>query len=196
MVTVVQTCALPLLYFGQIAGRTTGSIAVYDGSSQKANFSIGNIKIEVGYKATAWSFAPNDPLKNGQNLLRNGARERLSTNNLLDIPLGSALVGYEGQTITISFEARATDTDQNYYVCAAGTGVSFSHDIGSALRIPISSYYERYYFDTVVYNYGGSETGGVIRFYAETTKEADFYIRNVKIELGDTLTEWTPYPGE
>ena len=30
----------------------------------------------------------------------------------------------------------------------------------------------------------------------ETTKEADFYIRNVKIELGDTLTEWTPYPGE
>ena len=24
----------------------------------------------------------------------------------------------------------------------------------------------------------------------------DFYIRNVKIELGDTLTEWTPYPGE
>ena len=182
--------------YGEIEDMSAGSIAFYDLAEDKQAFAIRRIKIEVGFAPTDWAFAPDDAVVKGQNLARDSEKERVAANGFLEFPLGDSLVGYAGMDISVSFYARA-DEARNILVFAYGdTGVSIANDSTSALAIPVGKEYVRFWFTTTVRNYGDSEEGGTIVFYDQGTPKINFSIRQVKIELGDSLTEWTPYPGE
>ena len=75
-------------------------------------------------------------------------------------------------------------------------GFSIANDSTRALGIPVNKEYSRFWFSTTVRAYSDSKTGGKILLYDQSNPKMDFSIRQVKIELGDFLSDWTPYPGE
>ncbi len=185
-----------------LPGENSGNIKNRGGitfsSAQNKGFSVRNIKIEVGVKATDWSLAPNDNVITGDNLLVGGGKTRKSNDNgFLGIDVRNALEKYVGQPVTVSFEAMMEGTESRTIQVYAyqSSGISIADQCQFEVE---PRQYKRYFFTTSVINYGDKydrKTGkllsnGQLAFYDPSTIKQQFSVRNVKIEVGFEMTEW------
>ncbi|MCR4885536.1 MAG: tetratricopeptide repeat protein [Clostridiales bacterium] len=165
-----------------------GELAFLDASEAKQEFSIRHVKIELGYKATDWTFAANDPLVNGSNLLKDSAKVRHDQNGFLSVDVWDALEPYIGMPITVSFDAKSDTAEEIpirvYPYQNSGVSIETSHDFNLTTSYKRYSFVDRgYLFGKRPDDYGGKYSKGAIAFFNESHKE--FSVKNVKIELGE-----------
>ncbi len=192
--------------FGILTGEngeaySDGSIAFH--STAGGDFDLRRMKIEVGTRPSGFTFAKQDPILSHQNLLTDSARERVSENGFLSVGVMEALKGYDGLPVTLSFEIRGEgygeQTIQVYPY--QGSGISIS---GTAELTFSGEEYQRYALNTQVADYGvlsDPNTGetystGAIAFFDPSESKRNFAIRNIKIEVGDQATDWSPAENE
>lgn len=125
-----------------------------------------------------------------RNLLINSGNERVVGLSWTDYNLFPEIQQVLGKTVTFSIEAKTSngaDTFDFYPRPASGYA-------------PIKSFaptteYEKYYF---TFTYLDDDTATVLRVRHNTAQNPNndgvLYIRNVKLELGDITTPWTPAP--
>ncbi len=167
--------------YGLKEGRSQGGVAFYD--SESGNYTISNFRIDL-VDAGA-----------GKNILPGYELEVKTARGALMIELADALKPYVGQHVVVSFELCGGANKDIAIYAYQKNGVSIGFSQENSLHVPMTTNYLRYYFPTVVTDYGirnETYTPGAMMFYDEE-KNTPFSVRRVKIELGDNLTDWQPY---
>lgn len=127
----------------------------------------------------------------GLNLLPDSKKERTSTaSSFLSIEVGEYLQNYVGETITVSFDIKGQYAQQFQVYAYQSSGISIGET--HTFTMPTTNF-ERLSFSTTVTQYPGQLNNGVMAFY-DTNANQVFTVRNVKIELGNIATYWTPSP--
>ena len=175
---------------GQKTGYTTGGIGIYNDS--RNSFTVRRMKIELGGQATAFSLAPQDPLR-GRNLLPGYAEEHTTINGRLLVPVQSALESYVGLTVNVSFDLKCSDSREISASAYQNRGVSIGSDAESQAVFTTSpGQYVRFSFSTVVTEY--NQGSGMLQLLDTSLIKKSFSIQRLKIELGEETTGWSPAP--
>ncbi len=202
------------------AGKTVDKI-VTTFSSEGTTY-IENFKLEIGAAATDWTPAPEDvndayvdakTAKNeidglevgGRNLILKGDEEHTRTvtteggNGI--IPLysfslyGQPLAHDEGRTMSISFEYESSgnslDTGR-IYVQHNGTELASTQNVSIYLNTTPSGRYIRTY--TITSAQAASESNYVRVYIVSCSAGTVVKVKNMKVELGNRATDWTPAP--
>lgn len=126
----------------------------------------------------------------GRNLLKDSAIERATT-RFLEVKTYDILSDYIGKQIVISFDIKAQYARTIQLYPFQNNGVSIA---GVYQFIPTTDVYKRFSFVTTVKDWGinnPSWTLGSIAFY-DISANNNYTIKNIKIELGNKATDWTP----
>lgn len=179
-----------------VTGQPENVISVYNFPSATATSSkIEWIKVEKGNRRTDWLPAPEDPIPNGVNLLKNTKgewlTETLNNGAYYDIyrdNLNTLFNSLNTEVITISFDAK---------VSVAGNFRVYGLNGTPMYQIPISLFegttaWKRYSMTIQVLK--TTATGSSrIEFYG-IDNGRKVYIRKLKLERGSLATDWTPNP--
>ena len=172
-----------------------------------------DLKLEKGNKATDWTPSVED-IKDqatsiadqtvadltigGRNLLPNSGITK-TVDRFYQVDVYNYLADYVGQEITISFDAKveANSIERPVSIYAyQGHGISIDNPPGKWASVDITKNWARYSFVTKVKDFGiidPTYTKGAIAFY-DREGVNPYSIRNIKIELGQKATDWSPAP--
>lgn len=172
-----------------------------------------DLKLEKGNKATDWTPSVED-IKDqatfiadqtvadltigGRNLLPNSGITK-TVDRFYQVDVYNYLADYVGQEIAISFDARveANSIERPISVYAyQGHGISIDNPPGKWAFFNVTKNWARYSFVTKVRDFGITDptyTKGAIAFY-DREGVNPYSIRNIKIELGQKATDWSPAP--
>lgn len=133
---------------------------------------------------------------NGRNYLFNSVNV-LSTIRFISIPT-HYLQNLVGKEVVFSFDFMIKETGVLREILIypyQNSGISIGHS--ECFTPTTKGVYERFSIETNIKDYGVIQglTNGEIAFY-DTADENDFSIKNVKIEIGNKATDWTPAPEE
>lgn len=157
-----------------------GMIAIVD--TEGGEYTLANFRIDL------LDNVPNE------NLFPYGERERISENGVLEYDIGGILAPYVGQNVCISFDLRAIANKDILISAKDASAANIAYLPESALHIPASTEYIRYYFTSNVVDHtnGGEQGSAVLLFTSEGNDFVNFEVRNFKVELGDQVTDWRP----
>lgn len=203
------------------AGKTVDKITMSYG--ENGTTYIADFKLEVGAAATDWTPAPEDVNDayitanyskdeidglevGGRNLILKGDEEHTRTvtteggNAIITLYsfslYGQPLAHDEGQTMTISFEYESSgnslDTGR-IYVQHNGTQIASTQNANIYLNTAPSGRYIRTY--TITSDQAASTSNNYVRVYIVACSAGTVVtVKNMKVELGNRVTDWTPAP--
>ena len=135
--------------------------------------------LEEGIKATI----------GGNNAICLRGAEKIGDNRFVGERVGDALADHVGETISVSFDLKASVARSIRVYAYQSVGYSIED---SYYFTPSTTEYTRFSFVTKVKNYGeesGYTHNGMVGFYDETDANT-IYVKNFKIELGSIATPW------
>ena len=183
---------------------TAGSIGFYfyPDTEGMNDFTIRNLKIELGQDATPFSFAPQDPMA-GRNLLTDSGRERTTINGFVQYLCREDLKNYVGSEVTVSFEAKGDPSAVIGVYGYQSSGISILAQPGATAQFKPAAHYRHYAFIMDVTDFGQqyspqgqAYSTGSIALYNFAADHSDFSVRNVKVELGRRATAWSIAPND
>ncbi len=130
----------------------------------------------------------------GRNLFRNSSKE-ITTTRFTSIPVVDIFKNYIGRDICISFDCKINENGIIRSIMMypyQNNGIS----IQNSFTFTPSNSYKRFSFVTAIRDFGinnPSWTPGSIGFY-DYSGDNNYTIKNIKIELGNKPTDWTPAP--
>lgn len=134
----------------------------------------------------------NDGIKatiGGNNAICLRGAEKIGNNRFVGERVGDALADHIGETISVSFDLKASAARSIKVYAYQSTGYSIED---TAYFTPSTTEYTRFSFVTKAKNYGeesGYNHNGMVGFYDETDANT-IYVKNFKIELGSIATPW------
>ena len=168
-------------------------------SSATTESTIEWIKLEEGVKATDWTPAPEETEVEvgGRNYILDSAAEIVSnltgSTVYLDLNYPEALKESTAEEFVVSFDAKyESEAD------ALQWGFYFRQGTSSITQrnpswMGMTTEYKRYTY-SVKYNSGkGAQDIGQVRF-AFSGGTGTAYVKNIKLETGGKVTDWTPAP--
>ena len=163
----------------------TKTVITYTDGSTSASYSVGS--------------TPEGIVVGGRNLVLDSDTEKNITNNYITYDLSEyGIQQVRGNTVTISFDAKS-DIDGiviDTYLRYAGTD-DVEHIAGTSNKISgITTVYKRH---STVFN--TADVDGIVDVAVRSSSEvsggsttAVLYVKNIKVELGNKATDWTPAP--
>ena len=131
----------------------------------------------------------------GRNLLENSSVERKGSNEYLHYANTTSCFDKNGPGLyTISFDLKVTkEGDVNAY-SNPGTPDTFKYLFSPSLTIKATTEYKRYSMTVNVRLSNPDVTWSSLSFYGTYGTDIIPTVKNVKIELGNKATDWTPAP--
>lgn len=180
------------------ASQTVSFSKIRLNSTNTGSFTISDVYISTKMPQSLTISTPNglagitaDSLQNNRNLVLESDVERVSKNEVTTFNLSDyGKQNLSGQTIVISLDIRADSAD----VCDAYIRSSSGSKISTDMPIQVTTEWTRYSDVVTVEN--AAAANFVVRTMSSSGSSGvvAFHIRNVKVEIGNQATDWSPAP--
>ncbi|WP_071146157.1 hypothetical protein [Bacteroides ihuae] len=136
--------------------------------------------------------AVNDVQVGGRNLLLNSAIERSGSREYVSIEITDIAIANLGKQVIFSFDlcAEGLEGNINFY-SLGGYAININNNFSA------SKEWKRFYSTVGSFSYHPSDPNGdrcMLSWYGTYGTGVKPHIRNVKVELGNKATDWTPAP--
>ena len=175
-------------FFSASAAYEAGDLVWYNGRLYRADQSHSGAWNAYHFTATCLEEGIKATIGGNNAICLRGA-EKIGGNRFVGERVGDALADHVGETISVSFDLKASVARSIKVYAYQSTGYSIED---TAYFTPSTTEYTRFSFVTKVKNYGeesGYDHNGMVGFYDETDANT-IYVKNFKVELGSIATPW------
>lgn len=185
---------------GQMAlGDASNFLKYYKDTSGNYKLEISADSISFGSEKksieTAITQAIDDVEVGGRNFIINSSEEksqtRETTNTFIDYDFSSSLLECDSESFVVSYDAKC-ETESDNMTCA----FYFRDDSASIVNYTSKTLTANYtrYSDILTFKEGYSISNIVYTRFAINSGTGTVYVKNVKLESGNKVTDWTPAP--